>query len=453
VTSSPLSFGRFAVADPSSSPAFLQDAQELGSLARQSGLVKRRARKLCPLTLLHSLLQASCHQRASTRQLAFLAGLLCHSTLARQSFWERLREPAAAFMAAVLGRLLKEQSGATSTAVKLPGVQRVLVADSSIVALHASLRHVFTGSSNQCVSTASARMQFAFDLLEGRLIHCGLHPFTRPDQAAAHDVLDCLRPGDLLMRDLGYFVLEAFEKIDRARAFFLSRLRYQTALYDAQGTQLDLLKELRRQSQLAPGRPVVLEVTVGTKHRVPMRLVAVPLPEAQANERRRRARQDRDKRLSHSQDYYQLLSWTLLVTNLPTNALSPVQLQALYALRWRIENIFKAWKSHLKPEATTTHRTNQHHLRCLLYAQQILLAIAASRGLLATMAAPSTTTRAPRPSLFKQLDLLMLTKALLPPWPGSPPTGSNLTDNFLYHSCYDKRRRHTLPAQVSNLLS
>jgi hypothetical protein len=356
-------------------------------------------------------------------------------------------------MAAVLGRILKAQSGMTGSAVKLPGVRRVLVADSSIVALHPSLRHVFAGSSNQCVSTASARMQFVFDLLEGHLVQCGLHSFTRPDQAAAQDVLDCLRPGDLLMRDLGYFALDAFQKIDHARAFFLSRLRYQTTLYDAQGAPLELLKELRRQSQLAPGCPVVLEVAVGTKRRVPMRLVAVPLPEAQANERRRRARQDRDKRLHHSEDYYQLLSWTLLVTNLPAQALPPEQLQALYAMRWRIENIFKAWKSHLKPEATTTHRSNEHHLRCLLYAQQILLAIAASRGLLATVQAPSATTPAPRPSLFKQLDLLLLSNTLLSPWLGAPLSLAVLQHNFQYHSSYDKRKRHTLPIQISNLLS
>lgn len=416
--------------------------------------MQRRARKLPAHTFLHSLLQAACHQRASTRHLAFLAGFLSDGTLARQSLWERLREPAATFMAAVLGRILKEQSGMTSSAVRLPGVQRVLVADSSIVALHPSLRHAFSGSSNQCVSTASARMQFAFDLLEGHLVHCGMHPFTRPDQAAAYDVLDCLRPGDLLIRDLGYFALEAFRKIDQTRAFFLSRLRYQTALYDAQGVQLDLLKELRHQSKLAPGHPVVLEVTVGTRHRVPMRLVAVPLPEAQASERRRRARQDRDKRLHHSEDYYHLLSWTLLVTNLPAQTLSPEQLQALYATRWRVENIFKAWKCHLKPEATTTHRSNEHHLRCLLYAQQILLTIAASRRLLATAAVPSTsTTPQPRPSLFKQLDLLLLCNALAPSWPSTSPISAALMNNFQYHSSYEKRKRPILPIQISNLLS
>lgn len=360
MTSTPLSSGRFLAAQPSGSLALLPTSVELEKLARQCGLVQRRARKLPASALLHSLLRAASHQRASTRHLAFLAGTLTGDTLARQSFWERLREPASQFMAEVLGRVLKCQACASSTATALPGVRRVLVGDSSIVALHPSLKHAFAGSSNQCTSMASARMQFGFDLLEGRLVHCGLHAFTRPDQAAAHDILDCLRPGDLLLRDLGYFVLDAFQKIQQAGAFFLSRLRYHTTLHDAQGHPFDLLKELRRRSRLAPGQPVVLEVQVGMHHRLPLRLMAVPLPQAQANERRRRARQDRDKRVRHSQNYYELLSWTLLVSNLPAQALSPQQCQALYAMRWRIENIFKAWKSQLKPEASTTHRSNEH---------------------------------------------------------------------------------------------
>ena len=68
-----------------------------------------------------------------------------------------------------------------------------------------------------------------------------------------------------------------------------------------------------------------------------MRLIAVPLPQTLADERRRRARTDRDKRLNHSEDYYALLSWTLLLTNLPAASLPVEQMLALYALRWRID--------------------------------------------------------------------------------------------------------------------
>ena len=79
-------------------------------------------------------------------------------------------------------------------------------------------------------STAAARLQFTFDLLSGQLIDSALHAFTRVDQAAAKDVLPLLAPGDLLIRDLGYFALDAFAAIEGKRSFYLSRYRHGTLL-------------------------------------------------------------------------------------------------------------------------------------------------------------------------------------------------------------------------------
>ena len=425
-------------------------------LARDSGLVLRAARKLSPCLLLHSLLQAGSLQRASTRHLAVFAGLQSGALLARQSVWERLREPACDFLANVLARLLKDGLPTGASSLKLPGVTRVMVADSSVVALHPRLKEVFPGSSNQAKSTAAARLQFAFDLLGGSVVHCGLHAFTRPDQAAAQDIVPALLPGDLLIRDLGYFALDAFTAITQRQSFLLSRLRMDVLLYDMQNKPLHLLRELRRQTKRSkPGRPIVLEIKAGQKHHLPLRLIAVPLPQEQANERRRRARADRDKRLNHSKEYYALLSWTLLVTNLPAESLPTEQMLRLYATRWRIENIFKAWKSLLHPEATSRHFTNEHHLRCLLHAQQILLVLAAHHGLMRS--APRTpkngTTNAPPPSLFKRLDLLLLTGCLLP----TPQTKSlrpaDLERLLDYHGRYEQRKRLPLPLLITGLLT
>ncbi|MEY4489550.1 MAG: Transposase domain [Verrucomicrobiota bacterium] len=69
--------------------------------------------------------------------------------------------------------------------------------------------------------------------------------------------------------------------------------------------------------------------------------------QAVANERRRKARVDRDKRLRHDQKYYKLLGWTLLLTNAPKARLPLRTAVGVYRLRWRIEIIFKVWKSHL----------------------------------------------------------------------------------------------------------
>src|SRR5205807_2210411 len=77
-----------------------------------------------------------------------------------------------------------------------------------------------------------------------------------------------------------------------------------------------------------------------------VRLVAIPVPEEVANERRRKAKaQDRRSRPSAKRLF--LMSWSLLLTNVPKSLWPAKVLPVIYRLRWRIEMIFKAWKSHL----------------------------------------------------------------------------------------------------------
>ena len=42
-----------------------------------------------------------------------------------------------------------------------------------------------------------------------------------------------------------------------------------------------------------------------------------------------------------------LMSWNIFLTNVPDSIWAPKTLAAVYRLRWRIEIIFKTWKSHL----------------------------------------------------------------------------------------------------------
>ena len=78
------------------------------------------------------------------------------------------------------------------------------------------------------------RLQALYDLLTQRFLSFSLSGFNRNDQAAAHDVLAVIQSGDLVVRDLGCFVVETFQRIALAGAFFLSRLRLDTGLFDPQ---------------------------------------------------------------------------------------------------------------------------------------------------------------------------------------------------------------------------
>lgn len=67
--------------------------------------------------------------------------------------------------------------------------------------------------------------------------------------------------------------------------------------------------------------------------------------------------------------------WHILLTNIPEGVLSFSSIIELYALRWQIETIFKAWKQSSKLKACFNKESNPNHLNCLIHASLILLAL------------------------------------------------------------------------------
>ena len=105
---------------------------------------------------------------------------------------------------------------------------------------------------------------------------------------------------DLIIRDLGYFVLGAFDEIIGADTFFLSRLRYNVNVYDLIDNQkINLLNELQKKGFLD------VWIKLGAKNKTRCRLIAVSLSEQVANERRRKAKNDSCKSRKAGKQYCQ----------------------------------------------------------------------------------------------------------------------------------------------------
>lgn len=430
--------------------SILNDQERLCQLARQTKYQQRSTGKITPRVLVDTMMEAAVTGAVSHRQLAVLCGMQCADTVAKQSVWDRLDSEAVKFLGAVLCQQLHVD--------KVPEawhgtVQRILVGDSTTVSLHPDLHDDFPGSSNQCSKRqACVRIQTVADLLGGEFLQFGISGFTRNDQAASLDIIKVVEPGDLVLRDLGYFTLESLESIARKNAFFLSRLRYKTSVLGQNGDKIDLVKCFRSAARKNQSK-VTLEILLGARKKLPANLVAFRLAPEVAAERRRKARADRDKRLNHDPAYYELLGWSILVTNLPQSLIEQTDLAALYGLRWRIENIFKAWKGGLNPGALSKHRTNPWHLRCLLLGQMLVLSKLGLKGWL-SIATPSTTHSADpgmqtAPSLFKILDILLLSGDLR----SAKPPSELLHRQLLYHGRYDRRQRPNLPQCVARFLA
>lgn len=339
------------------------------SLARDQGWLQRSPRKISP----HHWVVGACYLAigsvGSLSHFAWILSLLGGCVLSKQAVSKRLLRQGSRLLEHALLLLLSRQFQPPWIAsATLKGFQRVLLQDSTLVRLPAQLAKLFPGPQNQHSGpTAQLRIQAVFDLLSGRYLHFGCSGFIRNDQRAAVDVLALLQPGDLVIRDLGYFVLQVFEQIRSQGASFLSRLRLDTAVLDPHTRKpIDLLRELRSYGRL--DRPVLL----GAQAQVACRLVALPVPPEVAAQRRRLARANRDRRLNPSSKRLALLGWQIFVTNASAQQLNPKQIAQVYRLRWHIETLFKAWKSHFHL-CVIPQNASAAQVQVLVYARLIYI--------------------------------------------------------------------------------
>ncbi len=92
---------------------------------------------------------------------------------------------------------------------------------------------------------------------------------------------------------------------------------------------------------------VDLPIQVGITDRLPARLLAVRVPQAVADERRRKLRTAaRRNGTTPCAARLALADWTVFITNAPRALLSLDEALVLGRARWQIEVLFKLWKRH-----------------------------------------------------------------------------------------------------------
>lgn len=155
--------------------------------------------------------------------------------------------------------------------------------------------------------TAQCRFQLTLDLLGGRWLDAKLDAYQRNDRIAASDIVASLvKPGDLIIRDLGYAVISCFEAIEKKGAHFLSRLQRAT-LFDLHGKKIDLLQLVRAKAPIC-GNRFTTTVLLGMQNRFRCRLIAIRVPKEVAEQRRRRLHQEGQRQGINHQDSYLVCS-------------------------------------------------------------------------------------------------------------------------------------------------
>jgi hypothetical protein len=310
--------------------------------ADQSGVIQR-ARKFSGLSLARTFVLGFLkNPRASDEKLAQMA-VQCGAAVTPQAIEQRHTPRLVDFLEKLFRGATKLVVG--SDKVLAPILKRftsVIIIDSSTITLPDELQEQFRGCGGSYGGGAAAmKLQTEFDLRSGALAHVEIEPGRSPDSATSRQ--DVRRgKGSLRITDLGYFAAAVFAAMTAAGEYFLSRLQFGTqVLHD--GLAVDVLAWLAKQA----GPFVDVSVLLGKAQRLPCRLIAWRLPQEQANRRRQKLRQEMMDKKGHEPSAERLAwcDWTILVTNVPEDLLTPKEAAVLYRARWQVELLFKRWKS------------------------------------------------------------------------------------------------------------
>ena len=321
----------------------------INKLSKQSKFCKRKPKKITPKDLLVGFfMMAFSPDKKSYKSWAIKIGLLIKDKVSKQALWKRMQPEQIEFLKKVLSSAIDKNIGNKikgNTNKKLRGFKNVILEDSTHIKLSDSLWKDYPGNGywDTEAKKAIVKIQSAYNIIKKNFTRFEITSFRKNDQGYAEKILEIVKKGDLLIRDLGYFVLRIFRKLDEQGVFFISRMKRELKIISKKEEKpIDLAKMLSRKGQLD------IEVFLGEEERLPVRLIAIPVDQAVASERRRKARANRDRRCNPSKESLFLLGWELFITNVPQERLNLKDIAEIYFLRWRIEIIFKCWKSYFK---------------------------------------------------------------------------------------------------------
>ncbi|MCU4835358.1 IS4 family transposase [Bacillus cereus] len=333
----------------------------LEELAKELSFVKRK-RKFSGNELAAICIWVS--QRTASDSLIRLCSQLHAATgtlMSPEGLNKRFDKKAVEFLKYIFSVLWKSKLCKTSaiSSAALMYFQRIRILDATIFQVPKHLAHAYPGSGG-CAQTAGIKIQLEYDLHSGQFLNFQVGPGKNNDKTFGTECLVTLRPGDLCIRDLGYFSLEDLDQMDQRGVYYISRLKLNHTVYmknpspeyfqngtvkkQSQYIQVDLEHLM---NTLKPGQTYEIKETyIGKEQKLFTRVVIYRLTEKQLQERRTKQSYTESKKgITYSEKSKRLTGINIYVTNTPWEIVPMEQIHDFYSLRWQIEIIFKTWKS------------------------------------------------------------------------------------------------------------
>jgi len=345
--------------------------KQINKLAYITKAISRKPRKVRSDILFEAICFISVNKEFSFKNIADFIFEKFNISITKQAIGKRLTKEGTKNMLKeiVEAKVLKQMGGYKKDFKGMHNkFNRILIQDSTIIKLPIRLYKLFSGTKNGKAAVANARIQFIYDILNKKFIKFSIDSFSKNDLVAAPEIE--VLGKDLWLRDRGYSSLEAFTKIIENGGSVVFRYKSNTVFYDKKGSRIDLVALLKKNPSIN------MKAWMGNK-KIEVWLVAEPAGDIVANERRRKANivfsKTRNKKKhtkeNMTKEYSFLCGFTIFCSTIKRK-LSFKIIFEIYSLRWRIEIIFKAWKSNLN--FANIHNVSEHQLYILMYCRFIM---------------------------------------------------------------------------------
>ena len=344
-------------------------AADIEATARRTGFVQRTSKITGKLFLALVTFGTWSEGKTTLAQLAAKGTQLRQPVeVSPEALHQRMNKQALAFLQDMLRQVLAKLQALTPVGDDglFAAFHKVYIPDSTGFALPDALHKTFPGAGGSAAK-AGAKIQAVWDYKSSLFDHFALTPWNIPDQRYVDTVVALAQKGILFLFDLGYFKVKALASLATAGAYFCCRLNHQTNIYETVAGCVEPVSLEAYLLTVAPDR-LLLEkaIFIGATARVASRLIAVRMPEAVVNARRRMAHKNAKKKgYTPSKAHLTLMAWNLFITNVPSTIWTTATVPKVDPMRWQIELIFKSWKSYLHLAALTTTKKTLLYVICM----------------------------------------------------------------------------------------
>ena len=345
----------------------------IGQLARTSDFVSRSSSRLTgQMFLLLNMFDADGGEHSLSDQCDYLEEHF-NVMLTKQSLSERYNSSSVAFMEACYTALvsqvlnpnltLLDALSPTNTQNALGHFNGIELLDATSFRLPDHMSSTFKGNGKLA---ASVKIQHRYELIQGTTLGLKIVPGNQGDTKYLAHCETQLLPKRLYIKDLGYYLLSHFDKIDKADAYFLSRYKVGTTCFIKDESGVFKSVTMRDLVPADGENKEIEELYIGAQ-KIKVRMILESVPPECVEQRTARTLKNNlknDNKTIH-EDALLLCAFNIYITNTSATVLPAQSVRLLYALRWQIELMFKIWKSIFNIDKIGP--MNIYRLQCHLY--------------------------------------------------------------------------------------